>query len=240
MEMQNQIKEYVALYESEVRKLADQLRNESMPQLTEELFSEFETNGNRMRYEAVYFGRRKFLSVLGLASVIWHGKEDIQKLEEVIREICAEECWALPAHVRRKENPNWRGVIDLFASETGQALAHLTTLLKDELSEEVITLAQNEVKARILKPFIESKVPYASWEQATNNWNAVCCGNVGSAALLLMKEGTEKKKLLERLNYALENYYLEGFGMDGACQEGLGYWVYGFTTEVLFCRRSYY
>ena len=28
MEMQNQIKEYVALYESEVRKLADQLRNE--------------------------------------------------------------------------------------------------------------------------------------------------------------------------------------------------------------------
>ena len=99
MEMQNQIKEYVAQYEKEVRKLADQLRNECMPQPTEELFSEFETNGNRMRYEAVYFGRRKFLSVLGLASVIWHEKEDIQKLEEVIREICAEECWALPAHV---------------------------------------------------------------------------------------------------------------------------------------------
>ena len=58
MEMQNQIKEYVAQYEKEVRKLADQLRNESMPQLTEELFSEFETNGNRIRYEAVYFGRR--------------------------------------------------------------------------------------------------------------------------------------------------------------------------------------
>lgn len=234
MEMQNQIKEYVAQYEKEVRKLADQLRNECMSQTTEELFSEFETNGNRIRYEAVYFGRRKFLSVLGLASVIWREKEDIQKLEEVIREICAEECWALPAHVRRKENPNWRGVIDLFASETGQTLAHITTLLKDELSEDVIALAQNEVKARILKPFIESKVPYASWEQATNNWNAVCCGNVGSAALLLMKEGTEKKKLLERLNYALENYYLEGFGMDGACQEGLGYWVYGFTYFTLF------
>ena len=79
MEMQNQIKEYVAQYEKEVRKLADQLRNECMPQPTEELFSEFETNGNRMRYEAVYFGRRKFLAVLGLASVIWHEKEDIQK-----------------------------------------------------------------------------------------------------------------------------------------------------------------
>ena len=53
MEMQNQIKEYVAQYEKEVRKLADQLRNECMPQPTEELFSEFETNGNRIRYEAV-------------------------------------------------------------------------------------------------------------------------------------------------------------------------------------------
>ena len=74
MEMQNQIKEYVAQYEKEVRKLADQLRNECMPQPTEELFSEFETNGNRIRYEAVYFGRRKFLSVLGLASVIWREK----------------------------------------------------------------------------------------------------------------------------------------------------------------------
>ena len=40
MEMQNQIKEYVAQYEKEVRKLADQLRNECMPQPTEELFSE--------------------------------------------------------------------------------------------------------------------------------------------------------------------------------------------------------
>ena len=37
MEMQNQIKEYVAQYEKEVRKLADQLRNECMPQPTEEL-----------------------------------------------------------------------------------------------------------------------------------------------------------------------------------------------------------
>ncbi len=234
MELLDQIKEYEVQYEREVRELADKLKKEQMPQPTEELFSEFETNGNRIRYEAVYFGRRKFLAVLGLASVIWHEKEDIAKLEEVIREICAEECWALPAHVNRKENPNWRRVIDLFASETGQALAHITTLLKDKLSDEIITLAQNEVKSRILTPFMESKVPYAHWEQVENNWNAVCCGNVGSTALLLLEEGAEKKKLLARIRHALETYYLGGFGMDGACQEGLGYWVYGFTYFTLF------
>ena len=234
MEILDQIKEYVTQYEKDVRALADELKKEQMPQPTEALFSEFETCGNRIRYEKVYFGRRKFLSVLGLASVIWHEKDDIAKLEAVIKEICAEECWALPAHVNRKENPNWRGVIDLFASETGQTLAHLTTLLKDELSNEVVELAQNEVKTRILKPFMASKVPYASWEQATNNWNAVCCGNIGSTAILLLEEGTAKKKLLERIRNALQTYYLGSFGMDGACQEGLGYWAYGFTYLTLF------
>ncbi len=234
MEMLDQIKKYVVQYEKDVRALADELKKEQMPQPTEALFREFETCGNRIHYETVYFGRRKFLAVLGLASVIWHQKDDLAKLEEVIKEICEEECWALPAHVNRKENPNWRGVIDLFASETGQALAHITTLLKDDLSAEVIGLAQREVRKRILTPFMESKVPYAHWEQVKNNWNAVCCGNIGSTALLLMEEGAAKKKLLERIRYALTTYYLGGFGMDGACQEGLGYWVYGFTYFTLF------
>lgn len=234
MGMLDQIKEYEAQYEKDVRALADELKKKQMPQPTEALFSEYETCGNRIRYEAVYFDRRKFLSVLGLASVIWHEKDDIAKLETVIKEICEEECWALPAHVNRKENPNWRGVIDLFASETGQTLAHITTLLKDELSSEVVELAQREVRKRILIPFMESNVPYAHWEQVKNNWNAVCCGNVGSTALLLLEEGSAKKKLLERIRYALTTYYLGSFGMDGACQEGLGYWVYGFTYFTLF------
>ena len=47
-------------------KLADQLRMSALPQPTEELFSEFETNGNRIRYEAVYFGRRSFYQYLVL------------------------------------------------------------------------------------------------------------------------------------------------------------------------------
>ena len=234
MEMQNQIKEYVALYESEVRKLADQLRNESMPQLTEELFSEFETNGNRMRYEAVYFGRRKFLSVLGLASVIWHKKEDIEKLEYVIKGICSEECWALSAHVKRLENPNWRMTIDLTASETGHTLAHLYTLLKDELSEETKECIRKEVFRRILTPFMSAKAPAYWWEGATNNWNAVCCGNIGSTAIYLLEDGPEKDAFLERIRYAIETYYLAGFGDDGVCEEGLGYWVYGFMNMVVF------
>ena len=234
MELLEKIKEYAAQYEKEVREISDQLREEKMPALSRTLFDEYEINGNRLRYEAVYFKRREFLSAFGLASIIWHKKEDIQKLEYVIGEICSEGCWALSAHVKRLEDPNWRMTIDLTASETGHTLAHLYTLLKDELSEETKECIRKEVFRRILTPFMSAKAPAYWWEGATNNWNAVCCGNIGSTAIYLLEDGPEKDAFLERIRYAIETYYLAGFGDDGVCEEGLGYWVYGFMNMVVF------
>ena len=232
--MLDKLKNYAEHYENEVRDISNQLRDEMMPELSRELFDEYEITGNRLRYEEGYFKRREFLSTFGLASVIWHKKEDIEKLEYVIKGICSEECWALSAHVKRLENPNWRMTIDLTASETGHTLAHLYTLLKDELSEETKECIRKEVFRRILTPFMSAKAPAYGWEDATNNWNAVCCGNIGSTAIFLLEDGAEKEKLLSRIRYAIETYYLEGFGADGACTEGLGYWGYGFMNMVVF------
>lgn len=234
MELLEKIKEYATQYEKEVREISDQLREEKMPALSRTLFDEYEINGNRLRYEAVYFKRREFLSAFGLASIIWHKREDIQKLEYVIGEICSEGCWALSAHVKRLEDPNWRMTIDLTASETGHTLAQMYALLQDELSEETKKLIKTEVSRRILIPFMKAKAPAYWWEDATNNWNAVCCGNIGSTAIFLLEDGAEKEKLLSRIRYAIETYYLEGFGADGACTEGLGYWGYGFMNMVVF------
>ncbi len=232
--MLDKIKNYAEHYENEVRDISNQLRDEMMPELSRELFDEYEITGNRLRYEEGYFKRREFLSTFGLASVIWHKKEDIEKLEYVIKEICSEECWALSAHVKRLENPNWRMTIDLTASETGHTLAHLYMLLKDELSEETKECIRKEVFRRILTPFMSAKAPAYRWEDATNNWNAVCCGNIGSTAIYLLEDGPEKDAFLERIRYAIETYYLAGFGDDGVCEEGLGYWVYGFMNMVVF------
>ena len=232
--MLDKIKNYAEHYENEVRDISNQLRDEMMPELSRELFDEYEITGNRLRYEEGYFKRREFLSTFGLASVIWHKKEDIEKLEYVIKGICSEECWALSAHVKRLENPNWRMTIDLTASETGHTLAHLYMLLKDELSEETKECIRKEVFRRILTPFMSAKAPAYWWEDATNNWNAVCCGNIGSTAIYLLEDGPEKDVFLERIRYAIETYYLDGFGDDGVCEEGLGYWVYGFMNMVVF------
>lgn len=231
-----QIADFKAEYEKDALRLAQELRGQRMPELTEELFSEFERNGSRLRYESAYFGRRKFLSVLGLVCVMKHRAEDLKKLEEVLLEICGEECWALPAHVDRSKNTDWRITIDLFASETAQTLAQLVTLLKEDLSEHVTGIVEKEVRARVLTPFMASKAPYSGWERSGNNWNAVCCGNIGSAGLFLLKEEAERRALAERLAHAL-TCYLKGFGDDGACEEGLGYWAYGLTYYVLFARQ---
>ena len=123
LHMKEQIKAFLDRYKKEIMDTADQLRSRPMREETEELFALFETTGNRLQYEDVYFERRKYLAAFSMACYLEHRPQDIQKLEEVIRGICSERCWALPAHVNRKEDANWKVTVDLFASETGQALA---------------------------------------------------------------------------------------------------------------------
>ena len=80
--MLDKLKNYAKHYENEVRDISNQLRDEMMPELSRELFDEYEITGNRLRYEEGYFKRREFLSTFGLASVIWHKKEDIENLDK--------------------------------------------------------------------------------------------------------------------------------------------------------------
>lgn len=210
------------------------MRSEPMPPLTEDLFSLFETTGNRLKYEDVYFTRRKFLAVFGMAACLWGRPADVEKLEEILLEICNEECWALPAHVNRKENPDWRISVDLFASETAQALAEIITLVGN-LSHQIRDRVHAETGRRVLAPFERNR---QGWECSDHNWNAVCCGSIGSAALYLLAEKEEARLqvLIERICHSL-TFYLDGFREDGACMEGIGYFTYGMTYFVGFAEQ---
>lgn len=213
------------------------MRRESLPPLAEELFALFETTGNRLKYEEVYFVRRKFLAVFGITAYLFKQQEDIKKLEEVLLEICAEECWALPAHVNRKDNPEWRNTVDLFAAETAQALAEIVTLAGErlQLSDEVRRAVYAETEQRVLIPFEQNR---QGFEGADHNWNAVCCGSIGSAAIYLLagKEEERLNTILQRICNSLE-CYLDGFREDGACMEGIGYFTYGMTYFTGFAEQ---
>ena len=239
--MLRELEEFYQKYCESIREEADQLRTEEMPAISEELFAIYENTGNRLTYENVYFMRRKFLAVFGLKAILDREPRDIRKLEEILKDICREDCWALPAHVNRKTDKNWRIYVDLFAAETAQALAEITFLLKGALSPETTEIVRHEVMRRVLLPFSTSKAPYGGgWEYGTNNWCAVCGGSVGSAAIYMMQDREEElETLLERISYSLETYYLKSFTEDGVCPEGLGYFTYGMTYFTGFADQLY-
>ena len=236
--MENRFDEFFKSYQEEFIKAGKELDGEKIPQLTEELFSEYERTGNRLEYEKVYFKRRKFLTVYSMLSIMYGKQSDISRLEEIIEAICSEECWALPAHVNRSEK-SWQTAIDLFAAETAFSLAEIISLPESKLSASVCEKARSEVFRRVLDPFMESEFPYSWWETSEMNWCAVCCGSVGGAAIWLMQKDKEKlDELLKRINSSIMNY-IKGFSEDGACLEGLGYYTYGMSFFAAYADLMY-
>ncbi len=246
-EIKKEIEVFLETYQSELLSEAEKLKTVDISVLTEELFSEFERTGNRLKYENVYFGRRKRLSVYGIAVSVLDRYEYMDELEKILVDICKEQCWALPAHVDRSGNTNWEITIDLFVAETAFALAEIVGKMKGKISSPVYEMVKKEVFRRVLTPFMESQKPYADWEVAKMNWCAVCNGAIGGAAIWLMDEEDgladeesgrmvpvrKKDELLERVCSSILNY-IDGFSEDGACPEGLGYYTYGLSFFVAF------
>ncbi len=233
-----ELEQFVAEAKQELTEVVQSLINQELPVITEEVFALFETTGDRSTHSRLYFGRRKFLNAFGVAAILMKREglqklgditfeQVISKLEQIILDICSEETWALPAHVKRNVDPNWRTFIDLFSGETASALAQMTKELGDCLSEECRQAAQREVARRVVDNFFHNPVDTFWWEHGDNNWNAVCNGNVVCAYLYSLKEGEQpKKEYLERICDGLTTF-IDGYAEDGTCLEGLSYYFYG-------------
>ncbi len=218
--------------------LSDELSGEKMPELTDELFGLFEKNGNRLAYENVYFPRRRFLAVYGISAVLFKRKEDIKKLEYVLEEVCREKTWALPAHCDSKKRPDVEKEIDLFNAETAGALSEVLKRAKGLLDDSLCKRVKDEIARRVLIPFTSEGSRYG-FENAHHNWNAVCCGSLGTALINLGEELLGKEKTLaalDRINASLK-VFVDSFPEDGACLEGAGYFNYGISFLTAYGRR---
>jgi hypothetical protein len=218
-----------------VRKWLDSIRalgtkeiEKPMPELTEELYHEFYANGSRLPFETAYFERRRRLARAAIAALLDEssmGANWLSSLREKTEAVFSEFSWALPAHVN---SPSGRDPlhIDLFAAETANLMAELITLFPGVFSPQLIAA----IKGRIRRDFSENYINRHEdffWTKASNNWNAVCHQGIIGAALAL----EEDTALLARILFLARKYlplFLRGFGSDGACSEGPGYWQYGF------------
>lgn len=223
---------------AEIREEARRAAKEPLEPLSFAKFQLFETTGTRKEYEVPYFDRRRRLLGLTLATVIDDTDEHIEALQDLIWEICSEYTWSLPAHlpvgmeaVRSNHVPPEQ-VVDLFAAETAHALAETLYLAGSRMKPWMEYRIREEIERRAFRPVFHDPVHFG-WESQPMNWASVCSGALGMAALLLEKDAERLAGMMERVLRAME-CFLEGFGEDGGCAEGIGYWIYGFGYYTYF------
>ena len=190
----------------------------------------FWNSGNRTAYEAHYMEHRRRLNVFTAMALSSDEDKWLKGLEDILWAICDEFTWALPAHVRGREEAEFDEhvhTVDLFAAETAFALSEVYALLGERLAPLVRHRIAQEVQRRVVGSYMERQL---SWPK--NNWSAVCAGAIGSAMLLLgLEDIFERAK--ERLLTAMR-LFLDSYHDDGCCLEGTLYWGYGFGYFCFF------
>ncbi|CAM0140597.1 hypothetical protein VKS41_006621 [Umbelopsis sp. WA50703] len=237
---------------NKIRESASEFASEPLSQLSFSLFKLFAKVGDRKKYENEYFKRRRRLLSVSMSVWLWETEEDIHLLEDCIWAICDEYTWSLPAHIhdssmelycsqmsipdhfREEPREPFEGALnlDLFACETGFALAECCALLEDKLEPLVVARAKKEISRRIVDSYVKQN-SLQQWETMENNWCAVCACSVAGAAIYVTPHDTTLTSILMRLHPAMQRF-LKSFGYDGACSEGLAYWTYGVSFYVAY------
>ena len=187
--------------------------------------------GDRKIYEQDYDARRSFIEhVVPLARIYPEDGRFIERISDVVFAICDEYTWCLPAHQRQRDK-NDNSKIDLFAAETALSLSLIYTLLAERLDPLILDRIRVEIKRRIFDTFLSSDC-CDWWEEATNNWIAVCTGAVGCTMMLLSPEFMTEKTTARLVRNMRR--FLDGFEDDGICTEGCVYWAYGVSFYVQF------
>jgi hypothetical protein len=196
-------------------------------------YQTFRDNGSRKESEEAYFTVRKQLTAMG-SYLQWAQPSDQEKIyfNKLLWSVANEFTWCLAAHLTYGEE-GFLGepdqVIDLFAAETAATLSELLVIHKNIIDPYIHTYIRKQIDNRVFNPFLTKDW---WWETSRSNWCAVCAGSIGMAALFL-EQDDRRTTLLDRVDRALV-HYLNGFGEDGATEEGIGYWVYGFGYYIYY------
>ena len=193
-------------------------------------FMLFSTTGDRKIYETAYFRRRRGMDAAAILALLYPEEPKyIERLQDIIFAICDEYTWSVPAHQPTFEE-NLTDHLDLFATETGFALCEIEYLLGDRLAPLVVNRIRANVDRRIILPYTDTSRDFW-WYRSTNNWSAVCM--CGVAACIMYHKPELFASLKPRFDATMD-YFLSGFGDDGFCTEGIGYWNYGFGFFVTY------
>ncbi|PQV48983.1 hypothetical protein CLV33_104190 [Jejuia pallidilutea] len=200
--------------------------------ISDEIYRRANKEGNRGIYKPRYYRTMDRLERFILAECIENKGRFIPQVRVYMKAIMDMKSWLHPNH-DDNNNSNLKGesiTIDLGARKFGTDLTLAIVLLADRLPNDLKTAAVNMVQKRITDSYLAScrdENKLNRWIRSTSNWNSVC--NSGTVFSTISNSNSYKERLLA-IGCAINSsrYYLSGFGDDGYCSEGIGYWSYGF------------
>ncbi|RPI23687.1 MAG: hypothetical protein EHM61_19125 [Acidobacteria bacterium] len=213
---------------------AAKLAGTQWPALPASVFLEYVRNGNRTNFERLRNDRRLKLGTLVMAEVFENKGRFLDDIANGLWATCEETYWGLPAHVgvqkRGSGLPDVKEpTVDLFAAETASLLAWTHYLLGDELKAVSPLLPERiaiEIDRRVLTPCLERDDFW--WmglgsRTDLNNWTPWICSNWLTSTLLIETNEAKRRQSIVKNARCLDNF-LAGYGEDGGCDEGPGYW----------------
>lgn len=213
-------------------KRAEDYMPEEPPELKDEEYLLYNKTGDRKTYEKPYFQRKRRLFTFAVAEALENKGRFMPALEREINAILNEKSWVLPAHDSKLTNFNQtRFYADLFASERASDLATIDWWYQDRLQPEMRAAIRREIFRRTVDPYINSirtgDTSGHGWMYGNGNWTAVCTGNMVNCILTIVEDRMTRAEVLAATEFS-DKTFLSGFTPDGYCNEGLGYWGYGF------------
>lgn len=214
---------------------AEKLLDAPFPAWSDDRYLDFSRTGRRPDGERMLRDRNAWLSTLTWAECLENRGRFIPRITEVITQLVAQPTWTLPAHDRALDSFRRTSyVVDLESSRFAHDLAQCLHLLGDKLPAGLRTSVHAALRQRIFDPVLSSLRGGKShfWLRIENNWNSVCLAGVTGAALATLPDQRERAVFVAAAEHYSRNF-IHGFGDDGACPEGLGYYNFGFGYYLI-------
>lgn len=213
------------------------------PLLNATQYMEFAREGNRSRFEAVYFRRRSMLMTFVLAELAEKKNRFTDRIIDGVWHILEESTWILPAHnATNKNNPGTPLIdafftaeedddvkhIDLFAATTAAQMAWIWYLTEDILDPHTPVIRRrilSQLKQRILHPFRTYKHDWWMGYKggSLNNWTPWIISNVLTVLSLCEEDTAVREEVVEK-SITILDFFTRDYPSDGGCDEGPGYW----------------
>lgn len=227
-----------------VAKAVSEIDIEPEVPITDSIYRHANLHGIRPIYKPRYYRTMTRLEHFILAECIENQGRFLAQIETYLQAIMEMRSWLHPNH-DNSTNDVLEGrsmAIDLGSRRFGSDLALAEVLLQDKLSAETRADITVNLRRRIIDAYLQATSgetkTHLNWFRGNSNWNSVCTSGSVFVTISTSEDAEERIAAVGTALNSMRNY-LEGFGDDGYCSEGAGYWNYGFGHYLYLAEMLY-